>query len=99
MTIQVVCNEMFLFKLPSDFGFFQEKASILKESVKTSTTFVVKSVIFEPFNLQELADLLYQAAHENSWVDPEKVEVVLGVTCDGKSTKASMTGRYYSSLF
>ena len=34
--IQVVCNGMLLFKLPSDFGFFQEKASILKESVKTS---------------------------------------------------------------
>ena len=36
MIIQVVCNGLFLFKLPSDFGSFQEKASILKESVKTS---------------------------------------------------------------
>ena len=32
--------EYFLFKLPSDFGFFQEKASILKESVQTSTATV-----------------------------------------------------------
>ena len=35
--IQVVCNGLFLFKLPSDFGLFQEIASILKESVKTNT--------------------------------------------------------------
>ena len=28
---------IFLFKLPSDFGFFQERAPILEESVKTST--------------------------------------------------------------
>ena len=35
--MQVVCDGLFLHKLPSDFGFFQENASILKESVKTST--------------------------------------------------------------
>ena len=32
--MQVVCDGLFLHKLPSDFGFFQEKASILRESVK-----------------------------------------------------------------
>ena len=37
MIIQAVCNGLVLFKLPSDFGYFQEKASILKELVKTST--------------------------------------------------------------
>ena len=42
MIIQVVCNGLFLFKLPSDFGFFQERASIVKVSVKTSTTNVVR---------------------------------------------------------
>ena len=35
--MQVVCDGLFLHKLPSDFGFFQEKASIFKESVKTSS--------------------------------------------------------------
>ena len=29
--IHVVFNELFLFKLPSDFGFFQEKTLIFKE--------------------------------------------------------------------
>ena len=37
MIIKVVFNGLFLFKLPSDCGFFQEKASTLKESVKPST--------------------------------------------------------------
>ena len=37
MIIQVVCNGLFIFKLASDFVFFQEIASILKELVKTGT--------------------------------------------------------------
>ena len=44
MIIQVVCSGLFLLKLSSDFGFFQEKASILKESVKTSTAIVDNSI-------------------------------------------------------
>ena len=39
--VQVVYNGLFLFKLPSDFGFFLEKASIPKESVKTSTAIIL----------------------------------------------------------
>ena len=41
MIIQVVCNGLFLVKLPSHFGVFQENALILKESVKLSTAYIV----------------------------------------------------------
>ena len=44
--IHVVFNELFLFKLPSDFGFFQEKTLIFKESVKTSTATVWFDTLF-----------------------------------------------------
>ena len=54
--IQVICNGLFLFKLPSDCGFFQEKASILMESVKTSTAIVVS---VEKISNSKKSDLIW----------------------------------------
>ena len=52
--IQVVCNGLCLFKLSSDFGFFQEKASILTELVKTSTAIpLLKSNILYKLKTQD----------------------------------------------
>ena len=40
---------------------------------------------------QNLAVLLYQAADDNGYVDPDKVQVILGITKQGTAVPTSKT--------
>ena len=55
--IQVVCSGLFLFKLQSDFEFFQEKVSIFKELVKQ----------VDPLNLMHMLDSLKYVVYCNGF--------------------------------
>ena len=57
MIIQVVCNGLFLLNLPSDFGFFQERASFLKESVKSTTA---NGTCFANFECVKFSNVFFQ---------------------------------------